>query len=285
MQLKFESNYARIAARVAPATPPTSQTDYVDRFMANYVALYQRRSAIALNDIGTPEARQELRDALASDTPYRTSVLRTIWAGLPFEGTLSATTVSFLDTVVVRAGSAIGWDGDESVVLEGTPFAADLFTRRWGNDSLAFVVAADTGTYRLSIVDQGPSQLVQDTIIHVTSFSYTPNTLVGATDFTVRPFPQILYSALTEPDTADYYRLEPSVPMNVTAVLDWSTTTADLDLWWSDCGLIPENGSVLEKPERADVHLPASECRLLGIYLVSGPQPKPIIIQLRLTSP
>jgi hypothetical protein len=47
---------------------------FLDHYDANYVASYQSRAAMALDSIGTPEARRILNDALRSDSIYRPDV-------------------------------------------------------------------------------------------------------------------------------------------------------------------------------------------------------------------
>lgn len=61
-------------------SPLTSQSRYVSRFVENYVAMYQIRSAVALGRIGTPRAHAALLQALQSDSTYRDDVLRQLGA-------------------------------------------------------------------------------------------------------------------------------------------------------------------------------------------------------------
>ncbi len=67
-----EVMYARLVS------PPVSQADYVQYFVANYVATYQSRSAVALGLIDTPRAHAALLDALQGGTVYRHDVLAAI---------------------------------------------------------------------------------------------------------------------------------------------------------------------------------------------------------------
>lgn len=71
------ASYAEIAS--SPGPPPTmTQTQYVAHFVANYVAVYQTRAAVALRRIGTPSARAALLLALQGDSIYREDVRGTL---------------------------------------------------------------------------------------------------------------------------------------------------------------------------------------------------------------
>lgn len=64
----------------------TSRQKYVEHFLSNYVANYQGRAAIALESIGTPQARAVLLAALRRDSVYRMDVRRIL--GLSLGATL-----------------------------------------------------------------------------------------------------------------------------------------------------------------------------------------------------
>jgi len=73
-------NQAIAMLRRSPNVSMSSQQQYVNRFVANYVATYQSRSAVALGQIGTPKAHAILLQALQSDTAYRDDVLQALGA-------------------------------------------------------------------------------------------------------------------------------------------------------------------------------------------------------------
>lgn len=77
MRAQVTESFASMSA-VSAAPPPMA--DYVDGFVANYVATYQRRSALALGDIATPDAIQALGTALdsAEARAYRPDVVAVI---------------------------------------------------------------------------------------------------------------------------------------------------------------------------------------------------------------
>ncbi|MCZ6756614.1 MAG: hypothetical protein O7E49_15005 [Gemmatimonadetes bacterium] len=77
MTLKYRDSYRRIAARMGPNPRGVSEAQYINRHLANYQAVYQSRSAIALGRIGTPQAIATLRAALLQPG-YRADVLDTI---------------------------------------------------------------------------------------------------------------------------------------------------------------------------------------------------------------
>jgi len=73
-------NQAIAMFRRSPGISPFSQQQYVNRFVANYVATYQSRSVVALGQIGTPKAHAVLLQAVQSDTAYRDDVLKALGA-------------------------------------------------------------------------------------------------------------------------------------------------------------------------------------------------------------
>lgn len=77
MTLKYRDSYRRIAARMGPNPRGVSEAQYINRHLANYQAVYQTRSAIALGRIGTPQAIATLR-AASLQSGYRADVLDTI---------------------------------------------------------------------------------------------------------------------------------------------------------------------------------------------------------------
>ena len=62
---QIEESYARLAQFPSPDPVPLSQSEYVARYLNNYVARYQSRAVEALGGIATAQARSALRDALA----------------------------------------------------------------------------------------------------------------------------------------------------------------------------------------------------------------------------
>ncbi len=229
---------------------PTDSAAYVARYLANFDASAQSRSAWSLGDIDTPASVQALRDALGASRspPYRSDVLRAIHEALvtaelaEFDGQLSPdSTPAFLDTVVVRQGT-LAWDGDESVSLNGAPFPDDLVVRRWTTDSLGFLAVGETGRYALSVTNIGPGQAVRRVPLTITSFP-GPAELAPRSILPGLTLPQTIFLSLSQStnpaDTLRYYRFQPAANTTVTATVEWRND-ARIDLIWNAC----ENVSV-----------------------------------------
>jgi hypothetical protein len=225
-----------------------SRDEYVGRMLESYAALTQSRAALSLGDIRTPRAQAELSRALAEagSRGYRRDVVQTIAASLArashgsFDGTLGVTRVDFGDTVRVHAGS-IAWDGNESAELHGSPFGNDVFLRRFmtpgGDDSLEFVAIGELGAYAVAVTGLGAADETQvDTTLRITSMGYTVHTPASADVLTQGMLPQVRYLVLgaTGGDTLDYLRVEPTVPLSVTATAR-SPGAGAVDLAWRSC--------------------------------------------------
>jgi hypothetical protein len=85
MQKQIEASYERLVEYLTPTLPTVTEAAYVQRFLDNYVATYQSRAAVALHRIGTPAARQVLREGLGQSSLGRADVLRAIGDALGAE--------------------------------------------------------------------------------------------------------------------------------------------------------------------------------------------------------
>ncbi len=222
---------------------------YVDRFRANFYATVHSRAALGLSDIRTPDAVQALQDALADSTQYRDDVVRTLQRALSaattgaFQGTVDSVAAPFLDTVWITRSGGAPWVGNESVILNNSPFPNDVGIGFRGTDSLGFVAAARTGLYSLSITNIGPAQETEHAEFGVTSFPATAT--IAIRDVTAGPFPITILGSLSRvtspPDTLHYFRFRPAADLTVTASVDWDGSS-DIDLIWDDCSNRPVFG-------------------------------------------
>jgi hypothetical protein len=243
----FENRRRQYAESYQP-TPALTSDEYVARMLESYTALTQSRAAVSLGDIATTAAKTELTRALAeADTRgYRRDVVQTIAASLArasngrFDGTLGAATVDFGDTVSVHAGS-IGWDGNESAELHGSPFGKDVFLNRFmtpgPDDSLHFVAVGELGRYAVAVTGLGPSDRTQvDTTLRIGSMRYAVHTPVTADVVTPAMLPQLRYLVLgaAGQDTLDYVRVQSAAATTVTATIR-SPGLVPLDLAWRSC--------------------------------------------------
>lgn len=238
----LQRRYGIAAARAALSG--TDSTAYVDRFLSNFYATVQIRAALGLSDIRTPDAVQALQDALADSTSrqYRDDVVRTLQRALSaattgaFQGTVDPVAAPFLDTIWITRSGGAPWVGNESVILNNSPFPNDVGIGFRGTDSLGFVAAARTGRYSLSITNVGPAQETQHAEFGVTSFPATAT--IAIRDVTAGPFPITILGSLSRvtspPDTLHYFRFRPARDLTVTASVDWDGSS-DIDLIWDDC--------------------------------------------------
>lgn len=116
---QVEASYARLvtAAAAAGDSPSVARTIYVDHYVGNFTAVYESRAAIALGLIGTPQALDELRQALERPPGYyRGDVRRAIATALGTTISIAAgqnqtatagTPVLIDPSVVVREASGI----------------------------------------------------------------------------------------------------------------------------------------------------------------------------------
>ena len=74
IRFQAESMHARVQGATIPVT------EYADRAVANYKATYQKRAAIGLHRINTPQAHAALVAALHDYARYRADVLRVLGA-------------------------------------------------------------------------------------------------------------------------------------------------------------------------------------------------------------
>jgi hypothetical protein len=234
--------YGRSASRARPRASEADSTSFVNRHVANFVAMVQTRAAFTLSDLRTPEATEALRRAADSAVTrgYRPDVIRAVEEALrsatmlPFSGTIRPNAVGFLDTVWVVRGTQV-WDGDESAVLHGAPFPDDILVGR-EQDSFAVVAAGETGQYALTIRNIGTSQDSQFALLRIKTFPGLPVTSVR--DITAGPFPLTILGALsrlgTPADLVHYYRIQPSAAIRVAAEASWHGQ-AQVDVIWSDC--------------------------------------------------
>jgi hypothetical protein len=206
----------------------------------------------------------------------------------PFGGSLSDSSVRFLDTVLVRRGPA-AWDGDETVRLWGGPFPDDLLVLRT-SDSLRFVAVGRPGRYPLTIENEGygPARAA----LRILAFSYAAHMPATAPNLAVRPFPMRLFFALGDSvsgDTVEFFKMAPPAgALPVTATVQWDTP-ANVDLVWRTCAAPSPagnfDGATGAKPERTSVIIPAGACWLLGAHLVGAPTTATVLGRLILTSP
>ena len=211
--------------------------------LASFDATVQRRSAELLGEIATPQAMAAVRAALdsADVRGYRDDVVRTLHQVLlapqpPYTGRLSDSTPRFLDTVRLVAEPAVGWDGDENVVLHGAPFPDSLVVRRWGTDSLAFVAAGVTGRHALSITGIGPAQDSRQAALTVGGYPAAPQP--GARVISVGALPLTILRSLSRTtlavDTVHAYRFMPMSGVTISATVDWKGPS-EIVIAWRDC--------------------------------------------------
>ena len=222
-------------------------TAYVQRYLANFTATAQSRSAFSLSDIRTPEAIQLLRAAVAdsSGRGYRSDVIRDIRraeaaaSSPPLAGDYNPKVARFLDTIWVTRGAEVPWDGDETVRLMGAPFADDVGVGfRAANLELGFVAAALPGEYAFSVANIGPGADAQHGVLRIGSFPAAPSLAPTTVDVGALPrtFLRSLTRRTTPADPAHFFRFVTGPDdQSLTARADWSGSSVVLDLVRDDC--------------------------------------------------
>lgn len=240
---QFQQVYATLPA------PAVSESAYVADLLSNYVATYQARAALSLGDIRTSAALAALQRASdsAAARNYRDDVVRTVKAVLAlasaaadpayaFAGVVHPTSAGFADTVRVSPGQGLSWNGDEGVILNGSPFADSVMVTRWGADSLAFVAAGILGDYGVSVTRLGPDAVTQAFPLAIGPSGYTSHSPGTAPSVAGDSFPQTRYLLLpSRPgDSSDFFRFEPSTTRTYTATVTVSGLTP-ATLRWYNC--------------------------------------------------
>ena len=221
-------------------TPAFTDTGYIARQRANYVARYQKRAALSLGDIGGRRALDALKRAQqsAAEREYRADVVNVIDEVLAlgrddrFRGTVSADSARFGDTLRVRRDSGLSWNGTEAVLLRGSRLPDSLVIGRWASNSLAFVAAAPIGHYALEVTGLGPDEVSQVAPLRIVPPAFQPT----AAPSTVTTFPQVRFLMLpsAKRDTTVSFRVQPAQPASVTVHVVASGLN-NLRLEWRDC--------------------------------------------------
>lgn len=229
-RIKNVETQARQTYRALPA-PSVSEAAYVAEQRANYIALYQRRAAVSLGDIGGSRAlnalRRAQRDAVARG--YRADVVRVIDTVLGsatwgrFSGQIRPNVAAWGRSVhVVRDPNTPVWDGNEMVALYGAAPTDSIAISRWPQvtDSFAFSALAEAGQYALLVTGLGApadTQVASFTISAAPHPSHPPAT---APTVTAATFPQIVQVALgfRPNDTTSYYRFQAGSDLAVSAL-------------------------------------------------------------------
>lgn len=235
-------------------SPAVSESAYVADLLSNYVATYQRRAALSLGDIRTPAAFAALQRAndSAAARNYRGDVVRTIKvvltlasaaadSTLAFAGGVHPATPQFGDTVRVLSGQGLSWNGDEGVILNGSPFADSLVVVRWGADSLAFVAAGILGDYGVSVSRLGPNNnMTQVFPLAIRPPGYTSHPPFTAPNVTSDTLPQTRRYLLlpSRPgDSSDFFRFQPSTTRTYTATVTVSGLIPPTLRWYNCAGV------------------------------------------------
>jgi hypothetical protein len=239
LRRQFEQSYRQIVLYGAggPA-PAVSETAYVDELLANADATYRKRAATALVDISArsrsgaaaaePYLREVLRDHASGRSRLRDDVVRSVEAALAsssydaFTGTLSDTSVAFLDTVtVLRPGGSPPWDTNVvGVTLAGAPFPGVLGAGRWA-DSIRFVAVGRPGQYVLVLRNAGPGGRSERTVLNITAMPYVPSDPSTAPSVPVSASGAQRFLVLHSGAPADHFRLELLGPTRVALRVEW----------------------------------------------------------------
>ena len=233
--------------RMAPS-PDVPESTYVRELLSNYVAKYQYRAAVSLGDIGGRRALAALQHALdsAAAREYRPDVARALDVILalasgprlsgPATGFIGTTTPRFGDTVHIVRRAGQSWTGNETVTLHGSPFGDSVLVRRWSQDSLAFLAIGPLQDYAVSLAWFGPPtgrEVIPLRIVPPGYGSHTPATAPLITPDSVEGTRYMLLPSRPG-DTPDFFRLEPTATVPVTAAVTTSGSTP-ASLRWYTC--------------------------------------------------
>lgn len=238
LRRQFRQSYRAIYQYRGGPPPAPSETAYVERLLSNADATYRIRAATALADMSVrsrtaaalarPFLQVVLRDHASGAEPLREDVARSVEAALaaasyaPFSGTLSDTSVSFLDTVtVLKAGGSPAWDPTTvDVALAGAPFPDALRTGRWP-DSIRFVAVGRPGPYALVLSGAGAGGRPERATLTITSLPYAPHDTVGAPSVSVVPDGAQRFLVLRRSDPPDHFRMGLSDTTSVALRVEW----------------------------------------------------------------
>ena len=225
-QVNLATRYGRAAQRAG--LTGTDAATYVNEYLARFRNTVWSRAGLVLGDIKTPNAIAQLNAALQDSVArgYAPDVIKDLRRALlaattsPLQAGLTATAVSFLDSVWITRAGPFPWDGDERVELLGGPFPHDVSLGfRDGNNELGFVAAAVPGEYAFAVSNIGPGPETQHASIRITRFPASPTMTVR--DVTAGPFPMTIlqsFSRRTTPrDQVHYFRFAPASNLTVTA--------------------------------------------------------------------
>lgn len=282
---------------------------YAAQMVDNFVANYQERAAIALGNIGGQQAKDALDAALQPNKlpQYRADVANAIRFAraaidaVPYQGRFQQRSVSFGDTAFLLATPAEPFTGDELATIEGAPFPdSDIVLLRQAT-RLGIAAVAGPGSHLVAVRNLGTANRTRTT-------GLTISTVADANDRVMRDCPDracdvmrapiipqaalpyttflSLWAAPPQRDTIDMIRFMPGAALTITAELNWSDSS-NLDLLWRRCDLTPignSDGATTHKPEHTTETIPAGQCWVLMVFLVSR-GPEPVYAQLRVKTP
>jgi len=241
-----EAQFKQMYRTMSPA-PAVPETTYVRELRSNYIAKYQYRAAVSLGDIGGRRALAALQRALdsAAVREYRPDVVKAIDVVLalasaprpsgPVTGLIGTTTPRFGDTVRLVRTASQSWTGNETVTLHGSAFADSLLVRRWALDSLAFLAIGSLGDYAVALAWFGQPAGRQVIPLQIVPPGYGSHTSATAPLITADSVGVTRYMLLpTRPgDTTDFFRLEPTESLTVTAAVTSSGVTPATLRWYT----------------------------------------------------
>jgi hypothetical protein len=295
---------AQFAASYTP-TPAVTLTrdEYAAQLLENFVANYQKRSAVSLADIGGRRARSALQRALDDTVSlnYRADVVRVIRIARatvnaePFAGRARSASVAFGDVVVLEAAPGPSFTGDEIAAIDESVFPASELLLPIQPESLRFFAVGDPGAHVVTISNVGTTSNTEHAVITIRSLidrndqGMLSCTTIGcridsAQVIPLGALPYVTFFSLwrrpVNPDTIDFFRIQSPSSITVTARLDWragSTSVApgDVDLVVRPCTpgplpppplvpLIPPN------PASASIPIAAGSCAVVLVRLRPG---------------
>lgn len=144
-------------------SPGGDSNAYINPRVANYVATYQKRAAMSLGDIATPEAIAALDRAIRDATlrAYRADVLDVIVSNRAragaarFAGQITPGQLSFGEVVTVVAPPGRRFTPQDHAVMAGSPFPPDQIPFSRVGDTLRFVAVGDAGPHAIVVTDPG----------------------------------------------------------------------------------------------------------------------------------